>query len=178
MLVGERVTLRAVRPDDVPVLEAWLADPTLWQLTRDDPVVPRSRAEAERTWQAADPAVASFAIEAGSRVVGACGLFAIDLHNRSADLGLWLGDPSARGHGYGGEVVGLLVDYGFRLRGLHRLQIETLATNAAMRALAERAGFRLAGTLREAAWVDGRFVDVRRYDLLADDPGVPRASAG
>jgi RimJ/RimL family protein N-acetyltransferase len=178
VLVGQRVTLRAVRPDDVPVLEAWLADPALWQLTRDAPVAPRPRADAERSWLAADPAVASFAIEVGSRLVGACGLFAIDLHNRSADLGVWLGDAVARGHGYGREVVRLLVDYGFRLRGLHRLQIETLATNAAMRALADGAGFRLAGTLREAAWVDGRFVDVLRYDLLAGDPGVPPARAG
>lgn len=172
MLAGRRVLLRAVEPSDVPALRAWLADPTLWQLTREEPVAPTPLAEAERARTGSDPTSASFAVEVDGRLVGACSLHGIDLHNRTAGVGLWLGDPATRGQGYGAEVVALLVDYGFRLRGLHRLEIETLATNTAMRALAERAGFAPAGTSREAAWVDGAFVDVVHYDLLVGDPAA------
>ncbi len=52
-----------------------------------------------------------------------------------------------------------LCHYGFAVRGPHRLQIETLADNAAMIRAAEQAGFVLEGALRRAAWVNGEFLD-------------------
>jgi RimJ/RimL family protein N-acetyltransferase len=44
-----------------------------------------------------------------------------------------------------------LCHYGFRFRNLHRIELETLATNAAMRKLAESCGFVLEGIQREQA---------------------------
>jgi len=38
-----------------------------------------------------------------------------------------------------------------------------------MRAVAVRVGFRAEGVLREAAWVDGRFVDLMVFGLLVTE---------
>jgi len=73
------------------------------------------------------------------------------------------------GRGLGTDVVLALCEYGFAVRGLHRLQVDTLASNAAMIGGAERAGFTLEGTLRGAAWVNGEFVDEVILGLLASD---------
>jgi RimJ/RimL family protein N-acetyltransferase len=64
------------------------------------------------------------------------------------------------------------VPLGFTIRGLHRLQIETLADNAAMIRTAEQAGFVLEGTLRRAAWVNGEFIDEVTLGLLAVERNV------
>jgi RimJ/RimL family protein N-acetyltransferase len=64
-------------------------------------------------------------------------------------------------------VLHVLCRYGFGIRGLHRLQLETLADNTAMIAAARRAGFELEGTLRRSAWVDGEFADDVILGLLA-----------
>jgi RimJ/RimL family protein N-acetyltransferase len=64
-------------------------------------------------------------------------------------------------------VLRVLCRYGFGIRGLHRLQLETLADNNAMIAAARRAGFELEGTLRSSAWVDGAFADEVILGLLA-----------
>jgi RimJ/RimL family protein N-acetyltransferase len=101
-------------------------------------------------------------------LAGAALLWAIDLHNRSAHLGLSL-RPSFRGRGLGTDVVLALCEYGFTVRGLHRLQVDTLASNAAMIRAAERAGFTLEGTLRGAGWVNGEFADEVILGLLAGD---------
>lgn len=53
--------------------------------------------------------------------------------------------------------------------GLHRRQIETQTTNAAMIRAAARAGFGLEGTLRDGAWALGAFADVAVLGLLATD---------
>ncbi|MGZ4537530.1 MAG: GNAT family N-acetyltransferase [Blastococcus sp.] len=92
----------------------------------------------------------------------------IDLHNRTAHLGVSL-LPAFRGRAFGTDVVGVLCSYGFSLRGLHRLQVETLVDNEAMVRAATRAGFTREGVLRGSAWVDGAFVDTVVLGLLAEE---------
>ena len=86
-------------------------------------------------------------------------LWAIDLHNRMAHLGLSLG-PAFRGRGLGTDVVVALCCYGFTIRGLHRLQFDTLASNTAMIRAASRPGL-CRRQARRSAWLDG---DRRRGD--------------
>jgi RimJ/RimL family protein N-acetyltransferase len=74
-----------------------------------------------------------------------------------------------RGRGLGADVVRVLCHYGFVVRGLRRLQVDTLADNAAMIRAATRSGFVLEGTLRRAAWANGEFLDEVILGLLASD---------
>lgn len=60
----------------------------------------------------------------GGTLVGTATLWGIDTHNRAAHIGLGL-LPSSRGKGYGADVVAVLCHYGFVVRGLQRLQVET-----------------------------------------------------
>jgi len=118
----------------------------------------------------ADPRRAPFAIidVDTAELLGTALVWGIDLHNRSASLGIAL-RPAHRGQGHAVEAIGLLCDYCFDVLGLHRCNIETLADNAAMAATAERCGFRREGTRREAAWIEGAFVDLIEFGLLAQD---------
>ena len=113
-----------------------------------------------------DAAVLSVVRLPTEELAGEALLWGIDTHNRSAHLGISL-LPSFRGHGLGADVVRLLCYYGFAVRGMHRLQVETLADNAAMIATATRAGFTREGTLRGTSWVDGAFADEAVLGLLA-----------
>ena len=79
------------------------------------------------------------ALDDDERLAGDALLWRIDLHNRSAHIGIAL-LPGFRGQGLSVEVLHLLVRYGFVVRGLHRLQLETLVDNEAMLAAAGRLG--------------------------------------
>ena len=103
---------------------------------------------------------------ATGELAGEALLWDIDLHNRAAHIGISL-LPAFRGRGLGPDAVRVLCRYGFAIRGLHRLQAETLSTNNAMIQAASRAGFTREGTLRRAAWVDGEFADEVILGLLA-----------
>jgi RimJ/RimL family protein N-acetyltransferase len=74
--------------------------------------------------------------------------------------------PAARGHSYGRDAVTIICRYGFRLRLLRRIELETGATNTAMRTVAERVGFTLEGMLRERYYDGTGFGDVALYGLL------------
>ena len=170
MLRGDRVILRARRDTDVPILHAGLYDDVAtrllvsgrpWQPLQLDqsPFLPRP---------GEDTVVFTIADTSGVTPLGDAVLWGIDSHNRLGHLGVSL-LPEHRGRGYAGEAVRLLCRYGFQLRGLHRLQIETLPDNAAMIKTAVAAGFTREGVLRRSAWLDGQFVDEVIYGLLADD---------
>lgn len=173
MLKGVKVGLRARYEEDIPILLTELYD---------DPVI-GSRAEG-RPWRpltpgtkdprllgdTTDEGVVPFSVVEleGGTLVGTATLWGIDNHSRSAHIGLGL-RPATRGKGYGTDVVAVLCHYGFVIRGLHRLQIETLADNVGMLRAAEHNGFVREGHLRSSAWVLGEFLDEVILGLLAEE---------
>jgi RimJ/RimL family protein N-acetyltransferase len=163
MLRGELVALRARQDDDIPVLEAELhADVLTWSRSDNRPWRPLPPGSDQSPYRVRDsrddPAIFSVVELASDELAGDALLWDIDPHNRVAHVGLSL-RPSFRGRGLGTDVVRVLCRYGFELRGLHRLQVETLADNEAMLRSAAQAGFTREGVRRQAGWVNGEFVD-------------------
>src|SRR5579875_97392 len=157
MLRGELVALRARQDSDIPVLEAELHDDVMTWSRGDNrpwrPLPPGSDASPYRIRDPlADPAVFSVVELASEKLAGNALLWGVDQHNRLAHLGISV-LPSFRGHGLGTDITRLLGRYGFEIRGLQRLQVETLADNEAMLRAAARAGFTREGVQRQAAWV-------------------------
>lgn len=163
MLTGEVAALRARHDSDITILDAELHDDVAVRSRTDArpwrPLPPGSPASPFRiTDPDADPASFSVVELAGGELAGAAVLWGVDAHNRVAHIGLAL-RPSFRGRGLGTDTVRLLCRYGFEIRGMHRLQAETLAGNEAMIHSAASAGFVREGVLRQAAWVNGAFAD-------------------
>jgi len=65
----------------------------------------------------------------------------------------------------------MLCRYGFTIRGLHRLQLETLSDNHAMIAVAERLGFTREGATRGSSWVAGQWADDVIFGLVDSEYG-------
>jgi RimJ/RimL family protein N-acetyltransferase len=172
MLRGDLVVLRARREDDARILHAELYEDThAWVRSDTRPWVPVPYGPGSPHWpgeeapSAADAAVFAVTELATGELAGEALLWGIDLHNRSAHVGLAL-RPASRGRGLGGDTVRVLCHYGFAIRGLHRLQLETLPDNHAMMTAAVRAGFTREGTTRSSAWVNGRWMDDVIFGLL------------
>jgi RimJ/RimL family protein N-acetyltransferase len=162
LLRGDHVALRSRHPDDIPVLHAELyndvttrthADSRPWRPIRPDPELSPYAAPDQD-----DTAFFSVVAVEEGELAGEALLWGIDQHNRMAHLGLAL-RPSFRGRGWSVEVLRLLCLYGFDVRGLNRLQLETAEDNRPMIAAATRAGFEIESTLRQATWILGNFVD-------------------
>jgi len=176
MLRGALIGLRARVESDVEILHAELYDDVAVRVRADSrpwvplPAGPGSPFQVPDSEDydaalTADTAVFSVVVLDGGDLAGDAVLWGIDLHNRSAHVGVAL-RPAFRGRGLGTDAVRVLCRYGFEIRGLHRLQLETLTDNHAMARAAEQAGFRREGTLRSSDWVAGSFADVGIFGLL------------
>jgi RimJ/RimL family protein N-acetyltransferase len=174
MFASERVRLRPMVADDATVLYEMWSDPEQHMITDSTPMLVESlaarRARLEKSLAEPDAGAARFTAEtiADGTVIGTCSLWGLDAFNQFGHVGIAL-LPAARTKGYGREMIELLCRYGFRFRNLHRLELETLATNTAMRKLAESCGFVLEGIQREQAYDGDGFSDIALYGLLRQE---------
>jgi RimJ/RimL family protein N-acetyltransferase len=176
MLKGQLVGLREQRRDDVEALFELTTDAELVALTDAFPFRPVSLAtrlaEYDKRQSEPDRTAAFFSIQRlddnEGAAIGSVGLWMIDTYHRSAHIGISL-LPSARGQGLGRDAIEVICRFGFEIRALERLSLETLEINAGMRATAAACGFVEEGRLRSAAWYLGRRVDELVYGLLADE---------
>ena len=172
MLRGEMTGLRARHDSDIPVLHAELYDDVATRVRADSRPWSPIPAGPGSPYQVTGPDehVSCFSVVelATGALAGDALLWGIDLHNRAAHVGISL-LPAFRGRNLGSDVVRVLCHYGLVVRGLHRLQVETLADNTAMIRAATQAGFVPEGTLRRSAWVNGDFADEVILGLLATE---------
>lgn len=101
--------------------------------------------------------------------IGNIALQAIHPVYRSAELSIVIGDKSAWRKGYAKEAMRLLCDHGFGALNLNRIACGTFADNEAMKRLALAVGMQEEGRRRQAAFKQGRYVDVIEYGVLKSD---------
>ncbi|GAB3265675.1 GNAT family N-acetyltransferase [Chitinimonas naiadis] len=169
-LRGSRVHLRALADTDADgPYPAWLNDGEVCA-GNSHHVFPYGREAAldfirtSRSRQ--DSLTLAIVLTAEDRHVGNISLNQIHPRSRSAEFAILLGDRAVWGSGVGHEAGRLLLEHGFNALGLHRVYCGTFADNAGMRALAGKLGMREEGRRIEAAWKDGRFVDVIEFAVL------------
>jgi len=169
---GELVALGPLRREHIPLYLRWINN---FGTTRTLGVPPRPMTlEQETAWYeqaAVDDARTGFTIyeRASGRAIGNCGLHEVDLANRRTVVGIMIGEPDARGRGYGTEAMRLLLDYAFTVLGMHSVMLTVFEHNGAGRRCYEKVGFREMGRRRESRWYNGRFWDEIHMDILATE---------
>jgi RimJ/RimL family protein N-acetyltransferase len=166
---GRLVRLRAREADDEPLLYQWFNDPEVTEyLTLRYPLShAQERAFIERS-QETSYSGASFGVEtlSESRLIGGVSLESASPENRSAVLGIAIGDKQYWDGGYGTDTMRTVCRFGFEMMNFHRIELEVVAGNQRARRVYEKVGFRLEGCRREALYKFGRYHDILVMGLL------------
>ncbi|MFH8408897.1 GNAT family N-acetyltransferase [Streptomyces sp. NPDC018019] len=145
--------LRPWRPDDAQVLVAAYQDPDIRQWNRPPDVSPEEApamiARWHRRWHDEQAAIWAVVGPSGGPPVGLAGLADIDLRGGSAEFLYWL-LPTGRGHGLAATATVRIGQWAVQDLGLHRLRLTHSVANPASCRVAQKAGFRLEGTMRSA----------------------------
>jgi diamine N-acetyltransferase len=177
MVAGELVALGPIRRDLAPVYVRWFNDLGTMR-TLGQPPLPKTL-EDEQRWF--DQSLASgqpvrFTIyeQPSLRPIGTTDLRDIDYRSGTAEFGIVIGEPDARGRGCGTEATRLVLDYAFSALGLTSVMLKVVDFNPAAKRAYEKAGFRDIGRRRRAHIMGGRLWDVWYMDCLAEEftPGA------
>ncbi len=170
-IVGEAVALGPQRRDLLPLYQRWINDfSTVRNLGLPRPMTE----EQEIAWfdgQARSERDAPFTVyeRATWRPIGNTALHGIDFRNRTAEFGIMIGEPDARGKGYGTETARLMLDYAFSALGLHSVMLRVHEFNLAGQRAYARAGFRECGRRRQCRLLAGTHYDDIYMDCLASE---------
>jgi diamine N-acetyltransferase len=167
------VYLRPAERADLPLFVAWLSDArTTATLAIVAPLsLAQEEAWFERTVAAQGRDRWHFVIcrQEDDRPVGVCGLDDLDLVNGSSPFGIFIGAEADRGQGYGSDATAAILRFAFESIRLERVWLDVYDFNTRAIDVYERAGFVHEGTLRHALWREGRWIDVHRMAILADE---------
>ena len=171
-IIGDLVALGPLRRDLVVLYQRWINN---LGTVRTLSIMPRPMTEEQQGewYEVASKSQTDvpFTIYERSTMhpIGNTVLAEIDLRNRSAMFGILIGDPDARGKGYGTETTRLILDYAFTALGLHNVMLTVFEFNPAGIRAYEKAGYRECGRRRECRMMGGKLWDEIYMECLSTD---------
>ncbi len=170
-LLGRKVALGPVDPDDAPLYAAWVNDPRVRPyLNRPWPVtLEEERGRIAGLIGAAGAVGFSVRVREDMRLIGRSAIRGIHPVNRSGVFTIFIGEPEFWSRGFGKEATALTTAYAMDFLNLNRLELEVFAYNERALRCYEGLGFTREGVRREAKFHDGAYHDAIQMAVLRRD---------
>lgn len=169
-IVGKRIFLSPVNPEDAETYAKWINDleisiyltsaAKIYSLQKERDILEHISKEGY-----------CFAIidSEKEKLIGNIGLEDVDLVDRKAVLGIFIGDKEYWNKGYGEEAIRLLLDFSFNLLNLNSIMLIVKGFNKRAIRCYEKCGFKLIGIRREATIIGPDKYDEYYMDILASE---------
>ncbi|MBE6586899.1 MAG: GNAT family N-acetyltransferase [Ruminococcaceae bacterium] len=109
-----------------------------------------------------------WAVVCGEKMIGTCGFTSIDEEHLRAEIGYVI-SPHYQNRGFATEAVNRVLEYGFDVLGLERIEAHYMPENTASRRVMEKCGMTFEGILRRFMLVKGRQIDVGVCSILRSE---------
>jgi diamine N-acetyltransferase len=170
MLNNDKITLRAVEPEDLDFLYKCENLPYLWAYGgRKEPF---SRFAIKEYVNNCNKTIYErgqlrFMIVANieKQTVGAVDLFDFDYHNQRAETGIFIAEKF-QNQGFGLQALKLLADYSFNFLHIHQLYACIAKENSASLKLFHKAGFEHTATLKKWFFHKGEYQNAEFFQLM------------
>ncbi len=174
MFTTPRLRLRAVAREDLPAFVRWFNDPEVtqylagvWPLSMDDEEEWYRQVRQRPRWER--PLSIETRERKGWILIGNTTFHRIDWVNRSAELGIVIGEKAYWNRGLGTEATQAMVAIAFTILNLNRVELEVHDFNLRGQRTYEKAGFRLEGRRRQARYLGDRYHDSLIMAVLREE---------
>lgn len=170
-LEGERVYLRPIGLEDTAFYYQSLYSKETRKLTGTQKHYTREQIQQyiERKGQDSSSVLLLIARCENDQVIGDIQLGDIDPYNRNAFIRIAIDQATYQGKGYGSEAMRLMLDYGFGILNLHRIELNVFAYNERAIHTYEKIGFQREGVQRQALYYNHAYHDSILMSMLADE---------
>lgn len=171
LLEGERVYLRPVSAEDAEGYFQMLFNPEIRRLTGTRRAFTLEEVRRYIEAKSGDNAAVLLliALRDDDAVIGDIALQDIDQVNRNANLRIAIDSEQHLGKGYGPESIKLLLEYGFGILNLHRIELQVFDYNGRAIKAYEKVGFKREGVQRDALYFNHRYHDSIWMSMLEDE---------
>ena len=171
-IIGEKCYLSPISEDDAEKWAEWFNDLEVTIPLGDEAYIPTSVSKERKTINdllQSGAHVFSIVDLKSDELIGRCMLFGVNTIDRTAKLGIVIGEKSFWNKGYGKDATRQLLDYGFNLLNLHNIMLGVYVYNKAAIKCYKNVGFKEIGLRRQVRIVGGKKYDMLYMDILADE---------
>lgn len=171
LMETKRIYLRPFESTDVDGYFPGLFDAEMRRLTGTQNSFTRSQVERyiENAAQDDSRLMLLIALQENDQVIGDIALMDMHTKNRSAHIRIAIDNTEHQGKGYGSEALLLMLDYGFGICNLHRIELEVYAFNQRAIRTYEKLGFQREGVRRDALFYNHQYHDAIQMSILEDE---------
>ena len=169
-LVGDRIYLSPRSIEDVEKFTEWMNDFYVTDYTGRSWQIMSLEGERKYLEEDINPE-ATFSIVTlnEDKLIGTIGLEDINHMDKTATLGIFIGDKDYQSKGYGTEAVRLVLDYGFNYLNLHSIKLDVMSFNERAINCYNKCGFKETGRKRESKYINGKDYDTLSMDILKSE---------
>lgn len=169
-LVGERIYLSPRNNEDVEKFTEWLNDFETTDYIGRSAYITTLNGERQYFEENMNKNYNFFIVTLeDDKLIGTIGLEQYDFINRTATLGIFIGDKDYRSKGYGAEAINLILDYGFNYLNLNNIKLNLMSFNERALKCYQKCGFKEYGRRRECKFINGKYYDSIEMDILASE---------
>ncbi len=169
-LIGPTCYLTPVSASHAEIVAAWSNDPQVSAHTGDIAYMIPVEKQQEYLESMRENGYAFLIVMLTSdHPVGLCRLKNVDMINRTATLGIFIGDKEYWNRGLGTEATKLLLDFGFNVLNLRNIMLQVFSFNQRAIRSYEKCGFREIGRRRKAIMYGNKHYDEVYMDILAEE---------
>jgi RimJ/RimL family protein N-acetyltransferase len=170
LLVGERVYLRPLSLEDTETYFQQLFDPEVRRLTGTTRAFTKEGIHRYIDGKSQDSSTVLLFIclKDTDEVIGDIALQDIDSINRNSNIRIAIASEY-QGKGYGSEAMPLMLDYGFGILNMHRIELEVFSYNSRAIHVYEKLGFKQEGIQRDYLYYNHKYHDCIKMSILEDE---------
>jgi RimJ/RimL family protein N-acetyltransferase len=166
ILKGKKVVLRPIKMSDAPRFVKWFNDPEVGKFVSTRVKDLKEEISYINNLKK-DKAQHHFCIDTNGGIhIGSLALREVSKNNRSADLGIIIGDKSHWSKGYGSDAMAIVINFGFKKLKLHRIYLDVFSYNERAIKMYTKLGFKHEGNFRESYFWNGKFWDTYHMSIL------------
>lgn len=169
-LVGERIYLSPRNVEDVEIFTEWMNDFFITDYTgRSYSTITLQEEKAYLEKEQNNKSVFAIIDLQTDEIIGNVGLHEINNINRTATLGIFIGNKNYWSKGYGTEAIQLILDFGFNYLNLNNIDLVLMEFNQRALKCYEKCGFKEIGRRRKCNFINGKYYDLILMDILAEE---------
>ncbi len=169
-LIGEKVYLSPINPDDYEIYTKWMNDPNVTKyLSNHNSFVCLASEKSFLEKACNEEFILAIVKSDDDTLIGNIGLEDINYKNGTGTLGIFLGEEESRGKGYGSEAIKLLTNFAFQELHLHNINLDVHDDNERAIKTYQKCGFKEYGRRHESIFQGGKYKDLIQMELINKD---------
>ena len=169
---GENISFLPQSSDHIDLYVKWINDPRVRKYSRN--IVPVRVENVKKWFEPRERGMSNFLgfeiwHKKDKKTIGNVMLTDINWVNGWANVGLTIGEPDYWNKNIATEATELILEYAFNELNLHKLHGGVIVDNIGSWTVAEKTGFILEGIEKHVFFVDGEYLDVKKYRILKGD---------